>query len=256
MKRIKRILKILLWTYRVLMLFAVGFAILAPFAWLFFFILKKLTLIYLPYSAWLVFILFCAAGIWSIVSEVRSQKETKKIQSELDNTQQQDFEAEIRQIVEKHLAKYSYNITKGERDYTVSLSDPNRVIHIDIGKTGIDVQIFVGGWDEDSYDVYSSEELQDFEKEFSSDLDDWLNDRIVQVCFITDEDRFPYSFACAATDMDEVISKELESHSNDPWWIRILMFVFLISPPKPVLEIQITSANGVHDRTIPVHTQK
>lgn len=250
----KRILKIFLWTYRILMLFVVGFVIFSPFAWLFFFILKKLALLYLPYSAWLVFILFCAAGIWSMVSNVRSQKEAKKKQAEFDNMQQPDFEGKIREIVERCLAKYSYNIVKGENDYTISLPDSNRIIHIDIRQTGIETQIFVGGWDEESYYLDSPDDLAELEEEFFSNLDDWLNDRIVQVCFITNKDKFPYSFARPAADMDEAISEKLESYSNDPWWIRILMLIFLVAPPKPVLEIQITSANGIHDRIIPMKT--
>lgn len=250
----KRILKIFLWAYRILMLFAIGFAITAPFAWLFFFIFKKLALIYPPYSAWLVFALFFAAGIWSMVSNIRSQKEAKKNQAELDNMQQPDFKGELREIVASCLAKYSYNIAKGEDDYTISLPDSNRIIHIGIGQTGIETQIFVGGWDEESYYLGSSNDLAELAEEFSSNLDDWLNDRTVQVCFITNEDKFPYSFACSATDMDKVISEKLENYSNDPLGIRILMYIFLVSPPKPVLEIQITSANGIHDRIIPMKT--
>lgn len=243
--------KIALYTYRVLLALAILAAGGELLACILFFLLKPLVLLYPPYSAWAVIALFFVVGIWVTVAGIRSQRKHRKEQEERAKIKRPDFKSELIEIVETCLSKYPYEVSRDESDFTLFMPDHNRSIHFDIGPSGIDMQIFVGGWDEDGYYANSPEELKELVEKFSSDLDDWLNDRIVQVCFITDEARFPYSFACSSADMDEVISKQLEGYSADFWWMRILRFIFLFPPPKPVLEIQVTSANGVYDRTIP-----
>lgn len=254
----KKVRKIALYTYRVLLflvLFLSAFLVvfLPPFLLLchvILFLMEKLALLCPPYSVWGVFVLMFVGGIWAIVSESRLQREAKRAQAERKEMERLDFTAELTKIVEDCLIKYPYEVQKGENEFTLFMPNHSRTIHFDIGLSGIDMQIFVGGWDEEGYYVAFSENLNKLAEKLSSDLDDWLNDRIAQVCFITDEDRFPYSFACSADDIDEVVSEKFSGYSSDPWWWRLLRFVFLFPPPKPVLEIQITSANGVHDRII------
>ena len=189
--------------------------------------LKLLIPLYLPYSAWAVFLLVVAGGIWPVVSETKSQRESKRELAKRVETEHPDFTAELLHIVETCLAKYPHEVRKGNSDFTIFMPDRSRTIHLDIGPSGIEMQIFVGGWDEDSYCAHSPDELKELAEEFSSDLDDWLNDRIVQVCFIKDEDGFPFSFACSADNMDEFIFTRLEGYSEDFWWLRILRIIFL-----------------------------
>ena len=251
----KKFRKTVLYTYRIVLFLILFFAFCIVggklLGRLLFLLLKPLVLLYPPHSIWAVIALFYVVGIWVTVAGIRSQRKRRKEQEERAKIKRPDFKSELIEIVETCLSKYPYEVSRDESDFTLFMPDHNRSIHFDIGPSGIDMQIFVGGWDEDGYYANSPEELKELVEKFSSDLDDWLNDRIVQVCFVTDEDKFPYSFACEATDMDEIISKEFSSYSSDPWWWRLLRFIFLFPPPKPVLEIQVTSANGVHDRTIP-----
>ena len=252
----KNIKKVILYTYRILLFLAIIGVITWLLARIFFFLFKQIASIYLPYSAWLVFILLCAAGVWAMVSEAKSQRDTRRKQAEWEKMEHPDFTTELTKIVETCLATYPYEVKKGEDAFTLFMPNHSRSIHFDIDPSAIRTQIFVGGWDENFYDIVSPDDLKDLEEALSSDLDDWLNDRIVQVCFMTGEEKFPYSFACSAVEMEEVISKRLKDFFDEPFLIRILRPIFLFPPPKPILEVQITSANGIHDRIIPIQPCK
>ena len=185
----KKFKKAILYTYRIVLILvlfgvfvSVGGKLLGHILFL---LLKPLVLLYPPYSAWAVIALFYAAGIWMTVSGLRSQRKRRKERENQAKIKRPDFKSEVTEIVEICLAKYPYEVIRDEDDFTLFMPDHSRSIHFDIGPTGIDMQIFVGGWDEDSYDANSPEELKELAEEFASDLDDWLNDRIVQVCFIT-----------------------------------------------------------------------
>ncbi|MBR5471208.1 MAG: hypothetical protein IKU81_03695 [Oscillibacter sp.] len=248
----KKLKKIFLYTYRILLFVAIIAAITALFSKVFFLLLKTVASIYLPYSAWFVFFLILSGGIWAIVTEINGQKERKKQLATLAEVESPNFQQELKTFVEDCLSKYSYMTEQDGDHYTVILPDPSRFLQISVGQSVIETQIFIGGWDEGSYYANSSEEFEELKQAFSLDLHDWLHDRTVQVAFITDEKQVPYSFICAVDNIEEIISKNLKSFSYHPWWIRILYLIFLIPPPKPVSKIQVFSANGVHDQIISI----
>ena len=87
----KKLKKIFLYTYRILLFVAIIAAITALFSKGFFLLLKTVASIYLPYSAWFVFFLILSGGIWAIVTEINDQKESKKQLTTLAEVESPNF---------------------------------------------------------------------------------------------------------------------------------------------------------------------
>lgn len=245
----KKLRKLLLYTYRTLIILALSTATITLLARLFFFIMKKIALIYPPYTAWLVYILFFAAGIWAILSEVKSQRETKKQQAVWEAQASVDFTEEFYNIVERCLSQYPYEIQLKDYYYTIVLAK-GRHIDIRVEPVFIEMQIHLDGYEENSYYADTPEDLPDLEREFSADLYKWLTDQWVLISFVSDDEKYLSYRSSALEDIDTVIKEQLHPPA-DPIWFRILSCILLFSNKEPpVAKICVTSANSTLDRII------
>lgn len=241
----------LLWIYRI----GVGMALLAGLCkliWeIIFFLLKQITLLYLPYSAWLVGAVFLGLGVWAMVSEIRQNKQAKQEAAArmAEQASQPDWDdAADLALLQTILDRYPQAERHGGECVAIPFKNPEHGVYCQAGDC-----LTLGLCDSPHHDHYDWGVQTEQHQGLLSDLEEILQEKQVQAIFYDKNGKEWFNDLYEQAELERRIQEQFHPFkTTKTLWGKALQILFLWIPPiePAMVRVEVFSAWGTYDQTL------